>query len=99
VHNLTSEIAQEVAVLQRLSERRTESFTAASAGKARTAATAWLSDFSRHGPLQIESIITAAKQDQFVTVVTYQAWEKAVVTKPAVAKPEQAGVALTANAA
>jgi hypothetical protein len=103
VQNLTTQIAQEVAVLPRLSEMRSERFTAASAGKARGAATAWLGDFGQHGPLQIESIRTAAEEDQYVTVVTYQAWEKAAVAQPAIVKlerqPEQAEITLTANAA
>lgn len=41
---------------------------------ARAAAGRWLSDFSRHGPLQIRRIATRRCSDLFLTEVTYTRW-------------------------
>ena len=46
-------------------------FAGESPGKARTAASVWLGDFSQHGPLHIHRIRVARKQDTFLAVVTY----------------------------
>ena len=43
----------------------TKSFTADSAGQARSAASEWLSDFAAHGPVQIKSIRTDICCDRF----------------------------------
>jgi hypothetical protein len=47
------------------SESETKSFTADSAGQARSAASEWLSDFAAHGPLQIKKIRTEIFCDEF----------------------------------
>lgn len=85
-----AEIAEEVAEPPCFSEIRAEFFTADSAGRARTAATMWLSDFTIHGPLQIQSIRTAPRQDEFVAVVTYRSWEPGVASD-LLAPPKQTG--------
>jgi len=56
--------------------QRVVEFAADTPGNARKAAAAWLSDFSLHGPLQIESIRTSGYHGQFVAVVAY--WEEDV---------------------
>jgi hypothetical protein len=49
----------------------TKQFRANTAGNARRAVSAWLSDFNSHGPLDIKSIKTTAQGSQFVAVVSY----------------------------
>jgi hypothetical protein len=46
-------------------------FEAETAGEARKAASEWLSDFSRHGPLKIESVRVFARNAKYVAIVTY----------------------------
>jgi hypothetical protein len=48
-----------------------KAFEAATAGAARKAASDWLSDFTKHGPLQIESVRVFAVKERYVAVVTY----------------------------
>ena len=50
---------------------RRKGFAARTAGEARTAAGAWLNDFNRHGPLDIQNISTRRLPDRFLTVVSY----------------------------
>ena len=46
-------------------------FRGGTAGSARCAASAWLSDFTAHGPLQIDSMQTTAHDGCFITAVFY----------------------------
>jgi hypothetical protein len=62
---------QVMSALPRQPEPNTKQFRADTAGNARRAAAAWLSDFNSHGPLHIESIKTTAHERQFLSVVTY----------------------------
>jgi hypothetical protein len=48
-----------------------KSFTAESPWGARAAASAWLSDFSLHGPVDIASIRVVEDEETFTAVVTY----------------------------
>ena len=47
------------------------SFEAASAGRARAAASRWLGDFNEHGPLSIRRIRVIEQGDRFLAVVVY----------------------------
>jgi hypothetical protein len=47
------------------------SFSGASPHAARDAASAWLRDFSAHGPLDIASIRVSEQADGFIATVTY----------------------------
>jgi hypothetical protein len=46
-------------------------FEAETAGAARKAASDWLSDFTKHGPLDIESVRVFAHKAGYVAIVTY----------------------------
>jgi hypothetical protein len=48
-----------------------KSFKADSPPAARDAASAWLRDFSAHGPLDIRSISVSEEEDHFVATVIY----------------------------
>ncbi len=48
-----------------------KSFQAPTARDARRAASAWLGDFSAHGPLDIRSIRLVEEPDSFAAVVTF----------------------------
>lgn len=50
---------------------RRKRFAERTAGQARAAASVWLRDFSRHGPLQIRRIATRRCSNLFLTEVTY----------------------------
>lgn len=54
-----------------LAPDKTKIFEAETPGKARAAASEWLSDFRQHGPLNIRAIRVEADQDAFVAVLTY----------------------------
>jgi hypothetical protein len=70
---LLRDLVETMAGLPQQQTPRIKEFSADSAGRARNAAAEWLHDFSTHGPLQIESIKTAAYRDKFVAVVAYWA--------------------------
>jgi hypothetical protein len=57
-----------------------KSFTAESPGRARAAASAWLGDFSAHGPLNLRTIRVVEEGEAFAAVVTYS--EAKVETTP-----------------
>ena len=48
-----------------------KSFQAPTSREARQAASAWLGDFSAHGPLDIRSMRLVEEPDSFVAVVTF----------------------------
>jgi hypothetical protein len=54
-----------------LPEKR-KSFAAPSPAEARSAASAWLNDFSQHGPLALRSIRVDGDGDEFIAVVIYR---------------------------
>jgi len=47
------------------------SFEGKSPGRARSAASKWLGDFTQHGPLDIRSIRVIPNEDRFLAVLTY----------------------------
>ncbi len=49
-------------------------FRADAAGKARNAASAWLRDFTAHGPLDIQSVRTSYFEGKYITVVAYSTY-------------------------
>ena len=55
-----------------LMPEKRRSFSAASPGEARAAASAWLGNFDEHGPLAIRSIRVDQEGEDFVAVVTYR---------------------------
>jgi hypothetical protein len=57
-----------------------KSFTAESPGLARAAASAWLGDFSAHGPLHLRTIRVVEEGEVFAAIVTYS--EARVETTP-----------------
>jgi hypothetical protein len=57
-----------------------KSFSAGSPHEARSAASAWLGDFSAHGPLHLRSIRVVEEGDAFAALVTYR--EAEVETTP-----------------
>ena len=52
-------------------ERTTISFEGESAGVARKAASEWLGDFTKHGPLTLHSIRVSMQDGKYLAVVTY----------------------------
>lgn len=46
-------------------------FEGDSPGRARAAASAWLGDFTQHGPLRIRRITVSENGDTFIAIVTY----------------------------
>ena len=73
---LARDIRNSVAELFRPAPAKSREFAADSPAAARIAAAAWLQDFSAHEPLEIDSIRTERRGDNFVAVVTYRSSER-----------------------
>jgi hypothetical protein len=106
--DLVRNIADWIAGLQRPAPLSKE-FSADTPAKARIAAVAWLQDFQRHEPLDLENIHTTARGGEYVATVTYRssgtiepgAWsdEPPTAADPQNDKPPQKLTTAACNAA